>query len=86
MAHWIRDADLFSSWVSVRFCFPMLLTSRSLTPARTHSRSDRIQIYITTEEPTESELNFLAVPYTRWVPNDELTLPLTLAELVSHTM
>eukprot|EP00752_Nemacystus_decipiens_P010763 g9579.t1 len=42
---------------------------------------ERIHIYLTDSEPTEETLSFLPVPYSRVVPNDEATLPLTLADL-----
>lgn len=47
------------------------------------SPSDSIFVYISDSEPTEQNLTFLPVPYSRFVPNDEAIIPVTLAELVS---
>lgn len=50
----------------------------------TRPPSDRIYIYVSDSEPTETNLTFLSVPYSRYVPNDDPILSLTLTELVSR--
>lgn len=42
-----------------------------------------VSIYMSDSEPTENDLAFLNVPYSRYVPNDEDLLPINLSSLVS---
>lgn len=50
----------------------------------TRPPSDSMYIYVSDSEPTENNLTFLSVPYSRYVPNDDPILSLTLTELVSR--
>ncbi len=52
-----------------------------------NSRSNNVAIYISEEEPTDSSLSFLYVPYSRVIPDeDAVTLEYENAELVRNHM
>lgn len=51
----------------------------------THSASDSVTIYTSNEEPTEDDVSYLSVPFTRYLPEDD-DLTVTAAELVRERL